>query len=124
MRTTLVLSAESDLAPELGSGHHEDYVEQSLSRHHRRIKQLLAEADRFANDLQLRNPVEARLIVAADQFIVARPDYSKVGPVLQLSPDRKTIIAGYPWFTDCWRDSMISLPGLLLSRGRYIEARW
>ncbi len=123
MRTTLVLSAETELAPELGSLHHEDFVDQSFSRHHRRIKQLLAEADRFTNDLQLRNPVEARLIVASDQFIVARPDYSKPEPVLQLSPDRKTIIAGYPWFTDWGRDSMISLPGLLLCTGRYSEAR-
>jgi predicted glycogen debranching enzyme len=123
MRTTLVLSAEAELAPELGSVRHEDYVDQSFSRHQRRIKQLLAEADRFTNDLQLRNPVEARLIVASDQFIVARPDYSKAEPVLQLSPDRKTIIAGYPWFTDWGRDSMISLPGLLLCTGRYSEAR-
>jgi predicted glycogen debranching enzyme len=123
MRTTLVLSAEAELAAELGSVRHEDYVDQSFSRHQRRIKQLLAEADRFTNDLQLRNPVEARLIVASDQFIVARPDYSKAEPVLQLSPDRKTIIAGYPWFTDWGRDSMISLPGLLLCTGRYSEAR-
>src|SRR5947209_14355072 len=123
MRTTLVLSAEAELAPELGSVRREDYVDQSFSRHQRRIKQLLAEADRFTNDLQLRNPVEARLIVASDQFIVARPDYSKAEPVLQLSPDRKTIIAGYPWFTDWGRDSMISLPGLLLCTGRYSEAR-
>jgi predicted glycogen debranching enzyme len=123
MRTTLVLSAEAELAPELGGVRHEDYVDQSFSRHQRRIKQLLAEADRFTNDLQLRNPVEARLIVASDQFIVARPDYSKAEPVLQLSPDRKTIIAGYPWFTDWGRDSMISLQGLLLCTGRYSEAR-
>lgn len=126
MRTALVLSAEAELAPELGSVHHDDYVDQSLSRHQRRIKQLLVVADRFTADLQLRNPVQARLIVAADQFIVARPDYSK--PLaekqpLHLSPDRKTIIAGYPWFTDWGRDSMISLPGLLLYTGRYSEAR-
>ena len=35
----------------------------------------------------------------------------------------KTIIAGYPWFADWGRDSMISVPGLLLSTGRYNEAR-
>jgi predicted glycogen debranching enzyme len=64
--------------------------------------------------------------LAADQFIVARPDYSQQQTnqfPLRLSPDRKTIIAGYPWFTDWGRDTMISLPGLLLHTGRYSEAR-
>jgi predicted glycogen debranching enzyme len=126
MRTTLVLSAESELSSDLGGPHHEDYVDQSFNRHQRRIKQLLAVADYSTDDLSLRNPVQARLIVAADQFIVARPDYSNTGTMdspLRLSPDRKTIIAGYPWFTDWGRDSMISLPGLLLCTGRYSEAR-
>jgi predicted glycogen debranching enzyme len=35
----------------------------------------------------------------------------------------KTIIAGYHWFTDWGRDTMISLPGLCLSTGRYEDAR-
>jgi predicted glycogen debranching enzyme len=79
--------------------------------------------------LQNEDPTLARLVIAADQFIVARPDYSnaptpsKKRPLVRLSPERKTIIAGYPWFTDWGRDSMISLPGLLLSTGRYGEAR-
>jgi glycogen debranching enzyme len=34
-----------------------------------------------------------------------------------------TIIAGYPWFTDWGRDTMISLPGLLIAAGRLEEAR-
>jgi predicted glycogen debranching enzyme len=34
-----------------------------------------------------------------------------------------TIIAGYPWFTDWGRDTMISLPGLLIVAGRLAEAR-
>jgi glycogen debranching enzyme len=34
-----------------------------------------------------------------------------------------TIIAGYPWFTDWGRDTMISLPGLLIAPGRLSEAR-
>lgn len=36
---------------------------------------------------------------------------------------RPTIIAGYPWFTDWGRDTMISLPGLLIAKGRLAEAR-
>jgi predicted glycogen debranching enzyme len=55
------------------------------------------------------------LVLAADQFIVSRslPD----------NPDGKTIIAGYHWFTDWGRDTMISLPGLTLSTGRPEIAR-
>jgi len=51
------------------------------------------------------------------------PTGSGLVPYVRLAPDRKTIIAGYPWFTDWGRDSMISLPGLLLHTGRYSEAR-
>jgi predicted glycogen debranching enzyme len=50
------------------------------------------------------------LTAAADQFIVARGD-------------GKSVIAGYPWFSDWGRDTMISLPGLTLVTGRYDEAR-
>jgi predicted glycogen debranching enzyme len=52
-----------------------------------------------------------RLQSAAAQFVVRRAD------------DTPTVIAGYPWFTDWGRDTMISLPGLLLSRGKMAEAR-
>jgi predicted glycogen debranching enzyme len=52
-----------------------------------------------------------QLVLAADQFIVKRGD------------DMKTIIAGYHWFTDWGRDTMISLPGLCLATGRYEDAR-
>lgn len=47
----------------------------------------------------------------ADPFVVRRAD------------GKPTIIAGYPWFTDWGRDTMISLPGLLISSGRLEEAR-
>jgi glycogen debranching enzyme len=47
----------------------------------------------------------------ADPFTVHRADGSP------------TIIAGYPWFTDWGRDTMISLPGLLIVPGRLEEAR-
>ncbi|MBW4563837.1 MAG: amylo-alpha-1,6-glucosidase [Mojavia pulchra JT2-VF2] len=55
------------------------------------------------------------LILAADQFIVNRsvPEDS----------DGKSIIAGYHWFSDWGRDTMISLPGLTISTGRPKVAR-
>lgn len=56
-----------------------------------------------------------RLVLASDQFIVERP--------LPDEPHGKTIIAGYHWFGDWGRDTMISLPGLTLSTGRPEIAR-
>lgn len=124
-RITLVLSAESDLPSELGTAQHDVIVSQALIRQSRRIKQLLSLIDP-TGDLAEHNPILARLAVAADQFVVARPSTTETTSgtgALCLSPSRKTIIAGYPWLTDWGRDSMISLPGLLLSTGRYSEAR-
>lgn len=56
-----------------------------------------------------------QLALAADQFIVDRP--------VAEDPEGKTVIAGYPWFGDWGRDTMISLPGLTLSTGRAQIAR-
>ena len=56
-----------------------------------------------------------QLVLAADQFVVARP--------LPSDPDGQSIIAGYPWFADWGRDTMIGLPGLLLATGRPEIAR-
>ncbi|MCW6035807.1 amylo-alpha-1,6-glucosidase [Spirulina subsalsa FACHB-351] len=55
------------------------------------------------------------LVLAADQFIVDR--------TLPDDPEGKTILAGYPWFGDWGRDTMISLPGLTLATGRPEIAR-
>ena len=57
-----------------------------------------------------------KLSLAADQFIVKReiPAESEAGSPVSL----KTVIAGYHWFTDWGRDTMISLPGLCLQTGR------
>lgn len=50
------------------------------------------------------------LAAAADQYIVSRGD-------------QKTVIAGYHWFSDWGRDTMIALPGLTLLTGKYEVAR-
>lgn len=71
-----------------------------------------------------RNQLEAdgapiwirQLALAADQFVAKRP--------LSDDADGKTIIAGYHWFGDWGRDTMISLPGITLTTGRHeIAAR-
>ena len=56
--------------------------------------------DEFAQDLA----------AAAEQYIVSRGD-------------KKTVIAGYHWFSDWGRDTMISLPGLTLPTRKYDVAR-
>jgi predicted glycogen debranching enzyme len=70
--------------------------------------------------------IAQHLTLAADQFIVKRyvqqSEYSEVSPVGG-DIEGATIIAGYHWFTDWGRDTMISLPGLCLSTGRYEDAR-
>ena len=74
-----------------------------LFRREKERKQLLTQP--------LNNETITQLTLAADQFIVMR------------GKDLKTVIAGYHWFTDWGRDTMISLPGLTLSTGRFEDAR-
>lgn len=60
------------------------------------------------------DPVIQQLTLAADQFIVQRMDSG--------SSTGRTVIAGYHWFNDWGRDTMISLPGLMLATNRFDEA--
>lgn len=52
-----------------------------------------------------------QLVLAADQFVVTRKSENEAAG--------KTVIAGYPWFGDWGRDTMIALPGLTLTTGRF-----
>ncbi|MEL6352051.1 MAG: amylo-alpha-1,6-glucosidase [Cyanobacteria bacterium J06627_28] len=61
-----------------------------------------------------------QLLLAADQFIV---DRNITDPKTNQTTTGKTIIAGYPWFGDWGRDTMIALPGLTLATGRPEIAR-
>ncbi len=64
------------------------------------------------------HPLAAQLVVAAEQFRVARRMVGESGPSQQ-----RTVIAGYHWFTDWGRDTMISLPALAMRPGTLWEAR-
>jgi predicted glycogen debranching enzyme len=62
-----------------------------------------------------------QLTLAADQFVVQRTipaDANHQSPI-----HLKTVIAGYHWFTDWGRDTMISLAGLCLQTGRFEDAK-
>jgi predicted glycogen debranching enzyme len=72
-----------------------------------------AELDRRSEVLSKapgRSALAVTLTAAADQYIVDRGD-------------GKTIIAGYHWFSDWGRDTMIALPGITLVTGRHDAAR-
>ena len=71
------------------------------------------EGDTFAGEL----------VLAADQFII-RPAgrIEETARARASGDDVRTVIAGYHWFTDWGRDTMISLEGLTLSTHRYREA--
>jgi predicted glycogen debranching enzyme len=56
-----------------------------------------------------------QLVLAADQFVVKR--------AVANDPEGRSVIAGYPWFNDWGRDTMIALPGLTLAQGRPDVAR-
>jgi predicted glycogen debranching enzyme len=66
---------------------------------------------------ELTQPVPVELIYAADQFVITPQRTALPG-----SDISRTVIAGYHWFTDWGRDTMISLEGLTLVTRRYAEA--
>jgi len=67
--------------------------------------------------------VAAELVLAADQFIIAPAGRLEESARAHAYGDEvRTVIAGYHWFTDWGRDTMISLEGLTLTTGRYVEA--
>jgi predicted glycogen debranching enzyme len=88
-----------------------------------------AEAQRLHKLLSLlqerdNDDIERWLTLAADQFIVFPGSRLDEQALARASGDEaRTVIAGYHWFTDWGRDTMISLEGLTLCTGRYHEAR-
>ncbi|HEX6832199.1 MAG TPA: amylo-alpha-1,6-glucosidase, partial [Rudaea sp.] len=70
------------------------------------------------------DPVAAELVLAADAFVVT-PGW-RVHDVARGRASGlryRSVIAGYHWFTDWGRDTMIGLEGLVLATGRSGEAR-
>ena len=80
----------------------------ALEAERRRQQILLDQADLDDAPAWIR-----QLVLAADQFIVTRNIGNEPGA---------SVLAGYPWFSDWGRDTMIALPGLTLATGRQDEA--
>jgi predicted glycogen debranching enzyme len=107
--TTLIASTESWLRIQALS------PEEALEAERERRRRLL-----FAAPQATHQGMGAELVLAADQFII-----TPAGRAEEAAGDEvRTVIAGYHWFTDWGRDTMISLEGLTLSTGRYLEAGW
>jgi predicted glycogen debranching enzyme len=95
---SLTLVASTEPAPDLDGG-------AAYARRQAHEIQLLGQ-----NGLEEAPARVRQLVLAADQFIVRR--------AVADNPDGRSIIAGYHWFTDWGRDTMIALPGLALATGR------
>jgi predicted glycogen debranching enzyme len=92
--------------------------EEALQAELERRRRLLAAASPAVN-----NGLARQLVLAADQFIIAPADrVAETARVRATGGDVRTVIAGYHWFTDWGRDTMISLEGLTLLTGRQAEA--
>jgi predicted glycogen debranching enzyme len=103
---TLVLSTEEDADIDGGA---------ALRRRDARDRRLLADWRRASPLARQAPPYIRQLVLAADVFVVDGADRP-----MQREP---TILAGYPWFADWSRDTMIALAGLTLATGRAEVAR-
>jgi predicted glycogen debranching enzyme len=87
-----------------------------------------AETERRGRLISLATPAAregpgAELVLAADQFvIVPQGRHDDHVRARALGDELRSVIAGYHWFTDWGRDTMISLEGLTLATGRHLEA--
>jgi predicted glycogen debranching enzyme len=106
---SFIIIASTEETPELDG-------DKSLGQRNSHEKEI---TERFGNKRALHAkesaPEFAHLALSADQFVVDRPSPG--------DKNGKSVIAGYHWFGDWGRDTMISLPGLTIATGRPEIAR-
>ena len=83
-----------------------------MKKERNRIDNIIGETRLLHNAPEEKEKLYEELIKASDQFIVYRPSFGL-----------HTIIAGYPWFLDWGRDSLISFEGLTLKTRRFDIAK-
>ena len=89
-----------------------------LGSERERRARLLVDADAAA-----REGVGAELVFASDQYVITPAGrFEEAARAHAAGDEVRTVIAGYHWFTDWGRDTMISLEGLTLVTGRSLEA--
>lgn len=94
--------------------------DEALEYYHKRHCRLISSAEP-----QAQTSPAADLVLAADQFIINPVGRIQDAARAHAAGDEiRTVIAGYHWFTDWGRDTMISLEGLTLVTRRYAEAGW
>ena len=76
------------------------------------LRSYIRRRQELENSCGLNHSIARQLAVSADDFIARRD-----------STEGKTILAGYPLFSDWGRDTMIALPGCCLATGRFEDAR-
>ena len=89
-----------------------DIMQSEIKRIDKIVKNAVVSEEKFDKENDKNKEFISELIKASDQFIVYRPSFGL-----------HTVIAGYPWFLDWGRDSLISFEGLLLKTKRYDLAR-
>jgi predicted glycogen debranching enzyme len=94
--------------------------EEAVGFYHTRHHRLIGLSDPAA-----QTSPGADLVLAADQFIINPTGRIQDSARAHAAGDEiRTVIAGYHWFTDWGRDTMISLEGLTLTTRRFTEAGW
>jgi predicted glycogen debranching enzyme len=94
--------------------------EEAQAAEHERRERLLAAAVTPA-----RRGIAAELVLAAEQFVITPSGRQEDAARAHAAGEEvRSVIAGYHWFTDWGRDTMISLEGLTCTTGRYREAGW
>ena len=93
-------------------------AEEAFAAEYQRREKLLALAN-----VEMTQTLLANLVLAADQFVITPETRRSDAARMRAGGDEpRTVIAGYHWFTDWGRDTMISLEGLTIATGRIREA--
>ncbi|HEV2393386.1 MAG TPA: amylo-alpha-1,6-glucosidase [Verrucomicrobiae bacterium] len=94
--------------------------QEAVGFYHDRHRRLVA-----CSEAAAQSSPAADLVLAADQFLITPAGRIQDAARAHAAGDEvRTVIAGYHWFTDWGRDTMISLEGLTLTTRRFTEAGW